>query len=232
MRLAERIKLILFPPRCLSCGKVLSDRSVFCGACLPEIPFVEGNLCAVCGIEMHPDFPSPICGRCRELKPKFEKNFSVMEHKGLGRQACLHFKYGSEGTVPDAALLLARKVAQSGVLPEIVTNVPDTKKARLKKDGSRTEALARYTARYLGAKYETVLIKTRETKKQKSLTSPQRKLNVRGAYAPAAVPSGKSLLIIDDVFTTGATLNECAKTVRRVYKGRIYTATLTIRDRE
>lgn len=232
MKLAERIKFILFPPRCLACGRTITHRDVFCADCLPEIPFVEGNLCAVCGIEMHPDFPSPICGRCRELEPKFLKNFPVIEHKGLGRQAVLNFKYGSEGTVPDAALLLARKIAGSGVLPEVITSVPDTKSAKVKKDGSRTEALARYTAKYLGAKYEEVLIKKRETKKQKSLTAAQRKQNVRGAYIAFNRPGGESLLIIDDVFTTGATLNECAKAVRRIYKGRIYTATLSIRDRE
>ena len=110
--------------------------------------------------------------------------------------------------------------------------MPDTKSAKVKKDGSRTEALARYTAKYLGAKYEEVLIKKRETKKQKSLTAAQRKQNVRGAYIAFNRPEGESLLIIDDVFTTGATLNECAKAVRRIYKGRIYTATLSIRDRE
>lgn len=232
MKLKERIKCILFPPRCLACGKTLARRTIFCDSCMPEMPFVEGNTCAICGIEMHPDFPSPICGRCRNLKPKFSRNFPVLEHKGLGRRAVLNFKYGSEGTVPDAAILIARKIVEEGVIPEAVTNVPDTKSASDEKDGSRTEALARYVAKYLGVKYEHMLKKTRETEKQKSLTAEQRKLNVRGAYSAVKSPEGESVLIIDDVFTTGATLNECAKVLKRIYDGRIYTATLTIRDRD
>ena len=232
MKLSERIKFIIFPPKCLACGTTLARRTIFCDDCIPEVPFVEGNLCGICGIEMHPDSPSPICGRCRNLMPKFLRNFPVLEHKGLGRRAVLNFKYGAEGTVPDAAILIAKKVVGEGVIPETVTNVPDTKKARLEKDGSRTEALARYVAKYLGVKYEPVFKKTLETEKQKSLTAEQRKLNVRGAYSAVKAPEGESVLIIDDVFTTGATLNECAKVLKRVYNGRIYTATLTIRDRE
>lgn len=232
MKLKERLRELLFPPRCLSCGKVLVKRTIFCGICLAEAPFVMGNTCEKCGIELRADFPSPICGRCRSLEPYFDRNFPVMEHVGIGRNAVLNVKYGAEGAVADAALLISQNLISKGILPEAVTHVPDTKKAEREKDGSRTEYLARQVAGQLETNFVKVFEKCRETEKQKRLTAAQRKLNVRGAYRVINPPEGKSVLIIDDVFTTGATLNECAKVLRRKFKGRIYTATLTIRDRE
>lgn len=232
MKISERLRYILYPPHCIACGKVLEERTVFCGTCFAEAPFLEGKCCEKCGIELHPEAVSPICGRCRDLKPHFDRNFPVMEHLGVGRQSVLNLKYGREGAIRDAALLISQNIIGRGILPDTVTYVPDTKKAMREKDGSRTEYLARCVAKQLDAKFMRTIEKCRETEKQKKLTAAQRKVNVRGAYRAVKVPDGKSVLIIDDVFTTGATMDACAKALRNVFRGRIYTATLTIRDRE
>lgn len=227
MKFLEKLRDLVFPPRCLACKRVLVRHTVFCGDCLAEIPFVSGKCCEYCGIEMHPEFPSPVCARCRNLKPRFDKNVPIMEHVGLGRRCVLNVKYGSKGAIYDAAILMAGKLKEKNIIPSVVTFVPDYgRKSQV------TEGLAYYIAKYLGAKSEKLIIKTRMTDKQKSLSFAKRLLNVRGAYKAVKVPEGDSVLIIDDVFTTGATMNECAKAIRKVYKGKIYTATFTIRDRE
>lgn len=227
MKLTEALKNAVYPPHCLACGKILSERTVFCGTCLAEIPFVTGKRCEKCGIEMHPDFPSPICGRCRNLKPHFDRNFPAMEHVGAGRTSALNLKYGSSGAISDAAMVISQMIIRERVIPEVVTYVPN-----FGKGSSVTERLAFYTAKYLGVKCETLLKKTRATEKQKTLTFARRMINVRGAYEAVKVPDAKSVLIVDDVFTTGATMNECAKVLKKKFKGKIYTATFTIRDRE
>lgn len=232
MKLSEYVKNLLFPPKCLCCGEVIGENTVFCEKCLPEIGFTEGECCKVCGIPLNPHFESPICARCRSIKPYFERNFPVMEHTGMGRRAVLNVKYGKRSAIPPAARLIADKLIENKIFPDAVTFVPETDKSKRKRGYPVTEMLSFYTARYLGAEHIEALEKIRETKKQKELTASQRKINVLGAYKLKDIPIGKSILIIDDVFTTGATMNECAKTIKKKFNGKIYTATITIRDRE
>lgn len=232
MKLFEFLQNIFFPPRCLCCGTIINKDCIFCDECLPEIGFTEGKCCEACGIPLNPHFESPICARCRDLTLYFDRNLPVMEHTGMGRRAVLNVKYGKRSAIPSAARLIADKLIENKIFPDEVTFVPETDKAKAKRGYGVTERLSFYTAKYLNAEHIEALKKVRETAKQKELTSNQRKINVRGAYEILKVPEGESILIIDDVFTTGATMNECAKTIRKSFKGKIYTATLTIRDRE
>lgn len=232
MKLSECVKNLLFPPKCLCCGEIIKDGRVFCDTCLPEIGFTEGKCCKVCGIPLNPHFESPICARCRDLKLYFDRNLPVMEHTGFGRRAVLNVKYGKRSFIPSAAFLITDKLIKNKILPDAVTFVPETDKSKSKRGYGVTEMLSFYTAKYLGVEHIKALKKIRETEKQKELTANQRKINVRGAYKLNDIPQGESVLIIDDVFTTGATMNECAKIIKREFNGKIYTATLTIRDRE
>ncbi len=222
---------LFFPEKCASCGDITDRESGFCIECYPHIAFIEGQCCRICSIPLPVYYPSEICSRCRNLSPKFCRNVSLIEHFGEGRKAVLQIKGGKRNGIRAIASLMADKIRAENICPDIVTFVPDTKDAIKEKGRCPTEILSKHISGCLGVPYEDCFEKIRETASQKTLTSSQRKMNVRGAYKIKKVPEKECILIVDDVFTTGATLNECARIMKKKFNGDIYTATISIRDR-
>ncbi len=232
MKFFDFIAELIFPPRCACCLKVIGKHTVFCGDCMPEILFVDGVACEKCGIPLSANFPSPVCGRCRERNFSFDKNIPLMEHFGCGRETVINMKYKSHPVIKDVAILMANRIMPILDLIDEVTFVPMTKKEERKKDIHITYFLSKEIAKLIGVPHKELLCKTRETKKQKELTEKGRIENVRGAFEIKGDVKGKTVLIIDDVFTTGATMEECAKVLKRAGAFAVFSATASIRNRE
>ena len=232
MKITEVIKNLFFPPRCASCFKVMGKPVSFCGTCMPEIPFVDGITCDKCGISLSANFPAPICARCNDRKFHFDKNIPLMEHFGKGREVVLNMKYRRPSVINDMALLMAKRIASEEKCFDAVTFVPMTKKDENEKEIHTTYFLSKRIAKILRCRHEELLIKVRETKKQKELTEKGRITNVLGAYKVTGDVKDKCILLVDDVFTTGATMDECAKILKRAGAKEVITASLSIRDRE
>ena len=232
MKLFNYIKELLFPPKCAVCFKILGKRTVFCRDCMPEIPFVDGITCEKCGIPLSADFPSPICARCRKRNFHFDKNTPVLEHSGMGRQAVINMKYNSFPIIKDMAYIISGRVKRENIDFDYVTYIPMTRKDEREKKIHVTYFLSKEIAKLLNKDHKTLIVKQRETKKQKELTENERIINVRGAFAVKDNVKGKKILLVDDVFTTGATMDECAKILKRAGATAVYCTTVSIRDRE
>lgn len=231
MNVSDKIRDLFFPPRCILCDAFIEKRTAFCEECLPEIPFVEGKICHVCGIPLSEEFPAPVCARCRKMKPAFQSNTSLLEHKAFGRRSVLVMKYEKSYAAYDLAQLLAARLSSQKENIDCVTSVPMRKVDEWRRGQNVSYTLSLYTAKALGLPQRELLCKVRKTEKQKTLSAHQRVFNVRGAYAVRGNVSGQRILLIDDVFTTGATLSECARVLKRAGAACVYTATVSIRDR-
>ncbi len=231
MSVSDKIRDLFFPPKCILCNRLIKRRVAFCDRCLPEVPFVEGKICRVCGIPLSEEFPSPICARCREIKPAFQSNTSLLEHKQFGRRSVLAMKYEKPYAAYDLARLLAYRLSSEQRQVDCITSVPMRRWDEWRSGRNVAYTLALYIAKTLSIPHKELLCKVRKTEKQKTLSAHQRVFNVRGAYAVHGDVSGQRILLIDDVFTTGATLNECAKVLKRAGAACVYTATVSIRDR-
>lgn len=232
MKFLSFIKNFFFPQCCATCGSPSGNGNIFCSDCMPEIPFVYGKVCEKCGIALSFEFPSPICGRCRERNFSFDKNIPLMEYSGFGKKTLLNIKYKSYASCRDMGIILARKIKGMEYDFDFVTSVPERPKEERKKGISIPRVLARVISGSLGIPHKELLLKVKDTKKQKELTAKQRIINVRGAYKAAYPVKDKKILLIDDVFTTGATLDECSRILKRAGAKSVVTATVAIRDRE
>ncbi len=232
MKLLEAVRNLLFPPRCASCLRVIGKRTVFCSYCMAEIPFIDGFTCDKCGISLSANFPGKICARCNDRNFRFDKNIPLFEHRGHGRQTVLNMKYRSYPVIRDMAILMSNRIAEEKLDIDLVTFVPMTEKEERKKDFNITYFLSKEIAVLLGLCHNEVLSKIRETKKQKELTEKGRISNVLGAYKVTGDVKDKSILLVDDVFTTGATMDECAKILKRAGAKEVICTSVSIRDRE
>lgn len=231
MKVFNFILNLLFPPKCAACDNLIPWDETFCRECLPEIEYLDGKLCEKCGIPMNTSSPSPVCSRCSGQKLYFRKNISLLEHRGKAREAVLNMKYKSEALTFTLGRELARRIKDEDLNAEILTFVPMTRKEENKKSKNIPYLLSKAAGEELKVPVRELLVKVKETQKQKDLTAKQRALNVHNAFDVAEDVRGKTILIVDDVFTTGSTMNECAKMLVKNGAKAVYTATVSIRDR-
>ena len=231
----QEISDTLFPPLCLSCSEILSDgaQEVFCPDCRRQITFITGSRCPVCGI-IFPDSPSGhhLCGNCLEHKPWFASARTAVVYEGIILNAIHQFKYGGNITTGDA---LASFLADFDFADmdfgtyDAVIPVPLHVK-RLREMGFNQSLIL---ARALGKKHNlhvdfSLLKRCKLTLTQTDLDKKERQKNISGAFVAGSRSKirGRNLILVDDVYTTGATINECAKTLVKAGASRVAVLTL------
>jgi len=223
----------LFPPRCGGCATW--SRAVFCTSCAPLLRPIQAPLCDFCGEPFDPlALPAPICARCRAKPPAFRLARAVFDFDGPARHAIHRLKYRQKSALaPRLAPFFVSAIGQDPFLrafdPHFLVPVP-LHRARLKKRGfNQSFLLATELSRLIGVPTRPLLRRTRNTPPQVGLKGEARTKNVRGAFSTSdqfAPFAGARLLLIDDVFTTGATLSEAAKALRKAGASEVCALTL------
>jgi ComF family protein len=223
--LARGLRDVLFPPSCLHCGDVV-ERSPLrhvCAACAPLVMAVEPPCCPCCG---HPFFGEAsgerLCVHCEGLRPEFREGRTAVLFKGPARALVHELKY-RRGlfALEDMTALLAGNPHTAGFLRgAALVPVPLHPRKKRERGYNQGEELARALARRLGGGTGVAELLTRvmDTKTQTNLDREKRRANLKNAFALApGVPINPDLryVLIDDVFTTGSTLNACAAVLRR-----------------
>ena len=197
----------VFPPRCAGCG----HRGVWvCDECRPSITLLSPPWCARCGI------PDDSRCRCDELSPSVDASRSAAVYSGWIRRAIHLVKYESEparvSSLADLMVPAARALAEFDALVPVPLHV-----SRHRRRGyNQAHLLARDLSSYLDRPLYECLRRTRSTGQQVGRTADDRRQNVAGAFVvePNSSVSGRRLLLIDDVMTTGSTFNACADVLR------------------
>jgi ComF family protein len=230
---------ILFPAPCRLCGTLLTTASRIpaCPGCWGRVrPLELLCACALCQRPLSPASQSadrePLCGLCRRGLNDFDRLRSFGAFDGALRDLLHLFKY--DRVTPLArplAQLLGVAVHNEPALRQVDAIVPVPLHPRRERARGYTQAalLARELARTLGLPLEpSALARIRDTASQTGLTPRQRRDNVRGAFAISTRSQlqGKRILLLDDVATTGATLNACARTLKRAGAVRVEALTL------
>ena len=234
-RLSDELLLFLYPPTCAGCGELVSPAEPleFCPRCRDSLELVRSPACPTCGLPLSPEAPEPYqCGACLGGLYRFDRARAAGPYRGLLREVIHRFKYQGHISLarPLAQLLLppARELCTLSEL-HVVVPVP-LHRRRLRDRGFNQAALL---ARRLGASLNlpvgyTVLRRRRWTEPQIGLSLSQRAENVRGAFAvsESAVVRGRGVLLVDDVFTTGETVDQCVRELKRA--GAREVAVLTV----
>lgn len=234
--LTRQLLHTLLPMACASCHVALRDDPVpfFCRACWSAIRPLAGPGCPRCGRPFFSstalrDSPTHRCSDCRRRRPSFTRAWSLYAYGGVLREAICLYKYRGKVSLRDALAQLML-VSWPDVQPvDVVTPVP-LHPARLRERGfNQVLLLADGLGRRVGAPVSAdTLVRSRETRPQAELTRSQRQRGLRRCFTvrrPEAIV-GKRVLLIDDVFTTGTTVNECAKALRKAGSGDVYVITL------
>jgi len=243
-RTAESLFAVLFPSDCRICGVPLVrvSRLPLCQVCLNAMHPISGTVCTLCGERLFSSFVvagpqgEVRCGLCRRLEPVFARAIAYGSYENGLRELIHLLKY--EGVRPAANVLgcmLAEAIlALESDLPAdsiAVIPVPLHRNKRRQRGFNQAELIARAAIKINPSQrlhLHAVLERTRDTASQVSLTNHQRRENLRGAFAvtlPEAI-KGREVLVVDDVYTTGATVSECARVLRRAGATKVWVATV------
>jgi ComF family protein len=240
---AESLFATLFPADCRLCGTPLVNisRLPVCRDCLSQLRPISGATCSICGERLVSPYvlagpDEPKCGLCRRLQPPFERAVAYGSYQGGLRELIHLFKYEQ---VRPAASVLGRMLAEAmsdldGVFDGscvLVAPVP-LHQSKLRQRGFNHAELIAGAA--LKLKPGRLLLKPellerrRATQSQTGLSRHQRRENIRGAFAVSrsAGLAGAHVLLVDDVFTTGTTVSECARILRRAGASKVWVATV------
>ena len=208
----EKLLDLFFPPRCPFCRRILKDsEGLLCGKCLRTLPRAKGSECAQ---------------KFRHLN----LCLSPLYYEDDVRRSLLRFKFGGMSIyAPKYAELMAECLLENECSFEVITWAPLGRK-RLKKRGyDQARLLAEELAERLGKPCEQLLNKCADNPPQAGTGSPEkRRKNVSGVYR-ASDPErirGRSILLVDDIVTTGATLSECARVLKASGAKSVCAATL------
>ncbi len=235
---ASSIKDLCFPPACLLCKKPLNRSSVFlCSACIGGISFCLPPYCSKCGLVfVSRNGESHLCSLCRREEYFFHKARALFVYSRHCSPLIHDLKYGGSTT---GLKTLARLKAQKGAgldlsPPSLILPVPLHPK-RLRQRGFN-QAMLLAKAFFPEEKNKVdpfILRRVKDTRPQTSLSGRERRQNLRGAFKVVKKEkvAGRSILLVDDVFTTGTTLNECARLLAAAGAKRVEVFTLArVRD--
>lgn len=196
-----------------------------CRGCFEALPRVGRPVCARCGAPTA--FETFVCDACKGVDFAFESARAPLRYEGVGEEIVHSLKYrGYTRVVGRLAAPLMAAVLDRGERFDAVVPVP-LHRSRLRRRGfNQAELLARGVAAAINAPVSATLHVVRKTRDQVELSAAERRANVEGAYAVRGAVRGRILLLVDDVFTTGATTSSCAGTLLRAGADEVHVVTL------
>jgi competence protein ComFC len=213
---------LFYPQRCVGCEKRASD--LLCRTCFEALPEIWRPVCDRCGLPTA--FETFVCEECKGVDFAFEGARAPMRYEGVGKEIVHVLKYRGYFRVVDrlAAPLMVGALGGDRRFDAVVP-VP-LHPSRLRRRGfNQAELLARGVAKKMNAPVSDTLQVVRRTRDQVDLSASERWENVTGAFSARGRVRGR-ILLVDDVFTTGATMNSCAEALMRAGAEQVFALSL------
>lgn len=210
---------VLYPPYCVLCGQLLPMedwKDGLCKSCGEKIPYLEGKRCKFCGRTL---VVGDVCHSCLENPPVFERGISAFDYDVL-RDGIARFKFDG---ARDDGKIFGRLMADfllsyhKDWIEEMdcITGVPLHVHKEKERGFNQAEILCKSISQYTEIPYEkNILIRTKDTTPQSKLSARERQQNIKNVFTAHAC-ADKRILLVDDILTTGATLNECSRALYR-----------------
>ena len=235
-KLFNKIVNFIFPAQCIICKNFIENNDGICFECLNNIDFITNPKCDCCGYPFEIIYSDTtdkkktlLCPNCIKEKPKFHKCVSVVKYNDAAKKIILPFKHADK---TNFAKIMGRMMSAtvSPFIDEVdfIMPVPIHLKRMLKRKYNQSSLLSNIISKYTKKPVlYNVLYRAKFKQSQGHLSTNKRKLNVAGAFdvKNKTKIKGKNILIVDDVFTTGATISECADVLLKNGAKKIFVVT-------
>lgn len=222
---------LLLPPRCPACGEIVNRQGSFCTPCWSSLRFITPPMCAACGLPFEvPQMDATLCAACLATPPRFEAR-AALAYEGAARDVVLRLKHADRPHLAADMAVQMLRASSDWLADAVIVPVPLHRWRLWKRGYNQAAELAKALSRRSGAPLILdALIRHRATSNSQGLNPSERRRNVRGAFRvrDSARPqiAGRCIVLVDDVFTTGATADACARTLLRAGAGPVKLLTL------
>ncbi len=217
----------LFPKGlvCVSCKREIPEGTTICDQCYDELPYLEDKTCYKCGRYL--DEYGKLCRICIGSKKHFDRGFSVFRYEGNARNIILRFKSNHALNLTEFLVdSLSERFLETNEVVDYVSFIPMTEEDELKRGYNQSEILACGVAKKIGANMLDPLEKVKKTSAQKSLNFDHRRDNLKGAFKYRGKKIEGTVLVVDDVLTTGATADEMSRVLKQKGASRVLFLTV------
>lgn len=230
--LTEKALEALYPSNiyCICCDNLIDATRPYalCDECVRNLHWANEKTCGKCGKILSESWQMDLCHDCMEIPHTFEKGFACVEYGMYEKLLLRDYKYHGKAYYGEKlAELMTDRFALEELEVDCIVPVPMHKKKEQKRGYNQAALLSRGMARRMGKKWAgDILLRSRQTSPMNNLSPHERRENVRDAFTlnpkKCKLIENKTLLLVDDIFTTGSTLDECSKVLleqgaRRVY---------------
>jgi len=232
-KIINYIVSLVFPARCVSCGVMTSAESAVCVECWKGLHFISGPSCAKCDYPFEFDIDEGmLCGSCLKEDWYFDRVLSVLRYSDTSKTIVSKLKYSDKTHIAkQCGLLMRKKIAHKLADYDYIIPVPMHRSRLRKRFYNQSSLIASHLSSFSGIEVlHNGLVKMKSHAPQTGLTRAGRKINVRGSFSINDSYrdriKGSSVLLVDDVYTTGATVNECSRVLKRAKAESVTVVTL------
>ena len=224
---------LLFPQKCVFCGKVLKSGAEYaCAQCLETVAIPSGARCQKCGKPLPGEHALPVCLACRTDKYGFTSVYAPFLYQGAVKRGLYRLKFhGKRSSARVFADFIHMEMTRKGIPPvEIVTAIPIDLARTRDRGYNQSELIARHLAKRLGVPCRPLLRRHPGVPRQVGLSGKERRTNMKNAFRVTDETRIRDavILVVDDVFTTGATVGEAARTLLSCGAAEVYAATVAV----
>lgn len=213
--------------KCIACDAELScdNKYGLCDKCLAKMPVIK-KPCNKCGREIFDD--GKYCFDCKEGGFAFDRVYSCLNYEDFAVSLVYNLKYGGAKYLAKyMAQLIADKIKEENIAFDFIVPVPLNENRERTRGFNQAKLIADQVAKILDCKVETCLDRIKDTPFQASLARIERIENVKGAFevVDKKIVKGKNILLLDDIYTTGSTVNECSKVLKNNKANKVFVIT-------
>lgn len=214
----------LFPNKCIVCSELSEDGKAICRNCYKKLPVTSGRICERCGRE-------ELYCNCKIGDFAFVRNISLYRYEDSAKKLLLNFKYHNK---PQLAVYMGHKMSKlisvmyKDIKFDYITYVPMTHLKLFSRGYNQAKLLAEQISKDIRVPIAPLLIKKLSLRSQKYTRGKNRRDNVKNKFKSIQILNSKTVLLIDDVMTSGSTLSECAYALKKANADKVYCATFAI----
>jgi ComF family protein len=237
MRILKKIIEIFFPSHCLSCEKIIAKDGLFCADCWPKLQFISEPKCKICSypfeVEIADKATNLLCSNCAIKKPTYDKSITIFRYNRLIKKIIGDLKYRDQSFLAKKFSRILFDKAKNEILDcDFILAVPLHRQRLRKRKFNQAVLLAKSLLRFsLKIKFHAdFLYRAKNTIPQVELRKKQRQRNLKNVFTVNKkyqnLVLGKSFLLIDDVMTTGATVENCALALKKLGAKKVTVLTI------
>jgi ComF family protein len=218
---------------CISCGSMIDSTRDYalCDSCMKSFHWAGMKTCGKCGKILADDYRHGLCWDCRQFGHDFDKGYTCVQYGLLERGVLMDYKYRGKPYIGrQLGKILYDRMEAEDVEYDIVVPVPMHEKRRAERGYNQAEVMAGVLARKKGVPCAGgMLVRKKETAAMKGLGQVERYENMKNVFAVSDknhyTIAGKRILLVDDIYTTGSTLDACSRVLKDAGAEAVYVLT-------